>query len=447
MSNEEKELLDAARNVVRIAKQKGAQEVATSAGKSREVEVQWRDGALEKISEATSRSIGLQLYVDGRYASLSTSDLRPHALERFIEDAVALTRTLAPDPFRTITDAKLYEGRQAKDLGAEDPSYDSLSAAERLQQAKTLEALCRAERPFGKAPEILSVTSGVSDSQSVGARVHSNGFEGSRRQTSFWLSASVTLKDPDGRRPEEYGYGGARMQKDLPPLKDIAEQAMERAAGRIGSKKPESGVMTMIIENRSAGRMLGSFLGPANASSFQQKRSMFEGKLKTKVASALLDLTDDPFVHKGFGSRLWDGEGIASKTMPVIKAGVLENVYIDTYYGKKLGWAPTTRSTSNLAWKYGTKDLSGLMRDAKDAFLVTRFLGGNSNGTTGDFSFGVQGFRVRGGEKAESVGELNVSGNHIDLWHRLSAIGNDPYPYSSMRTPSLVFEKVQFAGA
>ena len=33
-----------------------------------------------------------------------------------------------------------------------------------------------------------------------------------------------------------------------------------------------------------------------------------------------------------------------------------------------------------------------------------------------------------------------------DLWKRLVAIGDDPYVYSPLRTPTLVFESVSFAG-
>jgi PmbA protein len=58
----------------------------------------------------------------------------------------------------------------------------------------------------------------------------------------------------------------------------------------------------------------------------------------------------------------------------------------------------------------------------------------------------VRGFRVRNGRVAEPVGEMNVSGNHQQLWTRLAAVGDDPYPYSALRTPTLVFEGVQFAG-
>ena len=41
---------------------------------------------------------------------------------------------------------------------------------------------------------------------------------------------------------------------------------------------------------------------------------------------------------------------------------------------------------------------------------------------------------------------MNVSGNHRELWNRLAAVGDDPYPYSTIRTPTLVFEGVQFSG-
>jgi PmbA protein len=41
---------------------------------------------------------------------------------------------------------------------------------------------------------------------------------------------------------------------------------------------------------------------------------------------------------------------------------------------------------------------------------------------------------------------MNIAGNLADIWTHLVALGNDPYPYSRMRMPTLLFEKVQFAG-
>ena len=114
---------------------------------------------------------------------------------------------------------------------------------------------------------------------------------------------------------------------------------------------------------------------------------------------------------------------------------MLRTYYVDTYYGRKLGMPPTTSRVSNLAWRLGPDGRDALLARMGDGLLVTGFLGGNSNSTTGDFSLGVQGFRVRGGRLAGPVGEMNASGNHRDLWTRLAGVGNDPYRYSAMRTP------------
>jgi len=38
------------------------------------------------------------------------------------------------------------------------------------------------------------------------------------------------------------------------------------------------------------------------------------------------------------------------------------------------------------------------------------------------------------------------AGNLLELMKKLTAVGNDPWPYSALRTPTLVFDAVQFAG-
>ena len=439
----QQDMLATAHAAVKAALGKGAQEASARTYRVREVEVKWRDGKLEQIHEATTRGLGLSLYVDGRFSMVSTSDLRPEALDTFIGDSVTLARALAKDPFRTLPDPKLYEGQAKVDLLLEDPKYSSVTPEQRRTVAKEIEAAARAVKG---AESILSVTTGFSDTLAESWRVASNGFAGSRRDTSFFISAEVSVKDPDGRKPEDYAFGGGRFVADVPKAAQVGREAAERALSRLGAKKGESAVLTMAVENRAAGRMPGFLLGPLSGGALQQKRSFLEGKLGREIASPVLTLVDDPLVPKGLGSRLFDGEGIAAKRMPVIEAGVLKAYYIDTYYGKKLQMAPTTAGPSNLVWTLGDKDQAGLLAAMKEGILVTGFLGGNSNGLTGDFSLGVQGFRVRGGKIAEPVGEMNISGNHLDLWKKLAAVGNDPYPYSSMKTPTLVFEGVQVAG-
>jgi len=443
MATTESSLRDVADGAVKTALKKGAKQASGRAYRVREVSVTWRDGKLEKIHEATTRGVGISLYVDGRYSTVSSSDLRPEALETFIADAVALTKSLAKDPFRSLPDPKLYEGRAKVDLQLEDPKYAAVTPEERRRIVREVEAAARGVKGN---EAIISVTTDFSDTLSESWRVASNGFSGGRRDTSFFASAQVSVKEADGRKPEDWAYAGARFFGELPEVASIGREAAERTIRSIGSKKAESAVLPMVLENRSAGRMVAFLQGPLSGASLQQKRSFFEGRLGQTIGSPLLTVTDDPFVPKGFGSRLFDGEGLAARAMPVFEKGALRNYYIDTYYGKKLGVAPTTAGMSNARWALGTKGRVDLVRGIEDGIFVTSFLGGNSNGTTGDFSLGVRGFRIRKGEIAEPVSEMNISGNHLEFWKRLIAVGNDPYPYSSSRTPTLVFDAVQFAG-
>jgi PmbA protein len=437
------ELKDLARLTVDLARKSGAQGAAAGASRARTVSVQWRDGAVEKLTEATTRAVGLEIYVDGRYGSAGTSDLRPEALQRFVEDAVVLTRKIAPDPFRQLPEPHLYEGQATDDLQLHDPSYGSLDAVQRRQLAEAAEGGARSVKG---AEAILSCTTSFSDTLVESHRIHSNGFEGSKRTTDFWVGAEVSVKDPDGRRPEDWDAAGGRFFSAAPAPELVGRRAAERTLARVGSRKGDSAVVTMVVESRAAGRLLGFLMGPLAASALQQKRSFLDGKLGQKVGTERLSIVDDPLVPRGLGSRRYDGEGLAARRFPVFERGVLRSYYVDTYYGRKLGMAPTTRAMSNLVWTLGDRGRDALAAEAGEGVLVSGFLGGNSNGTTGDFSLGAQGFRIRGGKIAEPVGEMNVSGNHLELWSRLVAVGNDPYPYSAARTPTLVFEGVQFAG-
>jgi PmbA protein len=436
-------LLEIARQAAGLARRHGADEAAAAAFRSRQVEVAWRDGRLERISEATTRGLGLELYVGGRYAAVSSSDLRPEALDAFVGQAVALARALAPDPHRRLPDPEHYRGRAELDLELHDPFQPRLDAVTRRGLAEALEAAARAVPGAG---QIQSISTAAWDGLSEGAYFASNGFEGEKRGTDFWLSAEVAVRDPDGRRPEASAASGSRFFAALESAEVVGRRAAERALARLGSTRGESAVLPMVVEARVAGKLVGQLLGPLHGAPLQQQRSFLEGRMGQAIGTPLLDLHDDPLIPRGFGSRHFDGEGLASRPRPVVERGVLRSWYLDTYYARKLGLPPTTGRPSNLIWRCGDRPRQALLAEVGEGVLVSGFLGGNSNGTTGDFSLGVRGFRIRGGQVAEPVGEMNVSGNHRELWNRLVAVGDDPYPYSSMRTPTLVFEGVQFSG-
>ncbi len=418
----------------------GADETAVTISNSRDIETEIRDRKLEKLKESTQNSLSLTVYRDKRYSSHSTCDLKKDSLETFIREAVAGTGYLAQDPFRSLPDPRYYPGKSKRDLKILDPKYGEVESADRIRMAAEAEAAAS-----GESEKIISTTAGYSDSLAESVTIHSNGFAGESEETYYSIYASVSVKE-NGARPSDYAYAASRFYGELPSPAAIGKEAAARTLSAIGQRKIASGKYDMLVENRVGGRILSMLQGPMSGRALQQKSSCLEGKLGQQVASELFSLTDDPFLEKGLGSQVYDGEGMAAKKRVVIEKGILNCYYINYYYSRKLGVEPTTGGPANILLETGADSMKELMKRIQKGILVTAFIGGNSNPATGDFSFGVVGQYIENGEAVQPVNEMNISGNMLDLMKQLAAIGNDPFAYSSVRTPSLLFEKVQFSG-
>jgi PmbA protein len=433
-------LLNSAAEAVDLAKRLGANDAWANIARNNGVSFEMRNGVLERVEESTSQGLAVQLWVDGRYSAHSTNDLRPASLESFVKEAVAITRSLQKDPFRVIPDASLFANRLEIDLDLVDDSISSVTREERMDLLKAMN-----DRIHGQ-DKVLSATSSVSTSHGHFAAASSNGFRGSYESTSMWIGAGVVLDEEGGKRPEEGFYGGGRHRSELPDPAKTAEMALELARNRLGSTKGPTRKTTMVLHPRAAGSIVGRLLGPLTGGSLQQGRSFWANLVDKEVVSPLLTIVDNPLLVRGLSSRPFDGEGISAKELPIIEKGVLKNYYIDTYYGKKLGLAPTTGSPSNRVLGLGEKDLDGLISDLPEGILITSWLGGNSDGATGDFSLGVRGHLIEDGQIGAPVSEMNVTGNLLTLFQALVAVGNDPWKYSPLKAPTLVFEDVNFSG-
>ncbi len=435
------ELLQSATAAVEMARKAGAQDAWASLSRDRSVSYTYRDGKIEKVEESTSRGLGISLYVDGRYSSHSTTDLRPERLQSFITEAVALTRALQPDPHRKIPDPSLFKDRPTTDLERNDPAVARITREQREAWCAEMDARAHADK------RVISAESGLFSGESQGASASSNGFTGTWDGGYVGYNCSATVREGEDKRPEGSASAVGRWLAGLPEPGKIADKALGRALERLGSKKGPTIRATMVVDPEAAVSLLSRALGPGSAAAIQQGRSFWTGKLGQPLFGDKLTITDDPLIPRGLGSRHFDGEGISAKRMPLIERGVVKNIYIDTYYGRKLGMAPTTGSASNRVVALGDKNLAELLTQAGSGIYVTSWLGGNSDSTTGDFSLGLRGHLIENGKIGAPIGEMNVTGNLPALYRSLVAVGNDPYPYSSLRAPTLVFQDVQFSGA
>ena len=435
------ELRERAAQAVELAQQAGAQDAWSTASQSRDVQFEHRDGSLEKVKDTTSQSLSIRIYAGGRYSSHSTTDLNPARLQDFVTEAVAITGALEPDEYRRITPEALFANRPTDDLDLVDANVQSLDREQRIAWCRALDEVAHQHE------RVISATSGVYDGTQRSASASSNGFLGEQQSTYCWFGAEVTLRDRGDKRAEDSFYAGGAHLIDLPNPEVVGKTALERTLSRLDSEKGPTIKASMVVDSRAAASLIGRLLGSANARSVQQGRSFWAPLVGEEAFSKELTIIDDPLIVRGLASRHFDNEGISSQALPIVENGVIRNIYVDTYYGRKGDMAPTTGSPSNRVVKLGSHSLEQLLGEAGTGVYVTSWLGGNADSTTGDFSLGLRGHMIEDGKIGRPAGEMNVTGNLRDLFTRLEIVGNDPYPYSTTLAPSLVFADVDFSGA
>jgi PmbA protein len=425
--------------VIEHALKNGAKQISVVINENLSNEIEIRDQQIDNLTESNRNSLTISLYVDNKYSARTTNRLKKDDLFSFVDEGIAATRFLAEDKFRSLPDASLYYKGGVSDNSLLDPKLASVDAKTKIDLANQV-----LNEAYKKDERIISVSSYYSDSISNLVLVTSNGFKGDYARTGVSLTASVSMKSDTGR-PSDYYYSNAQFFDKLNKT-DIGKKALDRTIRKIGAKKIASGKYGMILENRVAGNLLGPFYNALQGSSIDQKQSFLAGKSDKAVASPVMTVFDDPSIPLGPGSRLFDDEGLAAVKRAVVEDGILRNFYIDDYYSKKLGMKPTSGSSSNVVFKLGNRDMEAMIASMKKGIVVTGFNGGNCNGSTGDFSYGIEGFLIENGKIVHPVNEMNITGNMNQIFFSLVESGNDIIEGTSFMIPSLRFENVDFSG-
>jgi PmbA protein len=435
-----KKYKDLAKWALQYALDKGCSDARVAIFTGTDNSFEYRDTQLDKLEQSSENGMTVHLYVDGKYSSYTTNRLEKEELEKFISNGIETTRYLAQDEFRKLPDPGRYSKGDGKGLGIYDESVEKISVDEKLTLIKDC-----VNEVYQTDERLISVSAGYSDGTSNSYVVTSNGFEGETATTYFSLMAETAMKGEGDARPSSYWYDTTVFWKDL-QKKDIGKTAYERTLRKLGQEKIETGVYKMLVDNLSITRLLSPLVSALYGNAIQQKSSFLIDKLEQKIISDKITVIDDPHIPNARGARWFDGEGVATQKFNLIENGVLKRYYIDTYNAGKLGVEPTIQSPSILTLKLGDKNFDQLLANLDKGIWITGFNGGNSNSTTGDFSFGIEGFLIENGKAIKPLNEMNITGNLLMLWQNILEVGNDPRTLSTWRIPSVLFDAVNFSG-
>lgn len=136
----------------------GAQQASVTISNNRSSSVDVRNQQIDKLEQAIQSNLSVRLYVDNKYSVHSTNRLKKEDLARFIEEAIAGTRYLSEDEFRTLPDPSLYYKGETKDLKTLDSGFDNHDPQQKIDLAFQAE-----KEVFGKDDRIISVSTSYFD--------------------------------------------------------------------------------------------------------------------------------------------------------------------------------------------------------------------------------------------------------------------------------------------
>lgn len=445
-------LSDLTDQILTAARRAGADAADAMASSGTSIDIAVRDEKLEQAERSEATEFGLRVFVGQRSAIVSASDTAPDTITALAERAVAMAREAPEDP---------YAGLAASDQLATDWDIAALDLIDAQGEPspddlRDLALECDA---------IAGDVAGISQTEGAGAgyglrEFHlaaSNGFSGGYGRSSYYLHGSAISGEGTSMERDHDGDSRAH-QSDLRSATDIGRSAGERAVAKQGARRPATGPVSVLFDERVGSGLIGHLLSASNGAMVARGSSWLLGKIGTQVLPKGIDLIEEPHRARASGSRPFDAEGLPTAERKIIADGTLTGWSLDLASARKLGLHSTgnaargassapSPSVGNISLTGPQTPRADLIAGIERGIIVTSLIGSTINPNTGDYSRGASGFWVENGRILHPVSEVTIAGNLLDMLGQI-VLADDARSWVSRRVPSLlVAEGMTLAGA
>jgi PmbA protein len=443
--------MNLAQDLLARAKRCGADEADVIVANGETLSVQVRMGAVDRLTKAREKRLGLRVFFGKRSASASTSDFAQTALAQFVEETCALAKAVVEDGMSGLP--------AAAHMAVDQPDLDIYDSTV-LQTDQQIELARRAERAAFESDPRITNSEGADCDSSSGRIIlgNSHGFVGHYSSSSFSLSVSPIASDPEtGGMQRDSWYGVQRSFARLDRPEAIGQEAARRTVRRLGARKVPTCTAPVVFDPEVAGSLLGHLCSAVSGYALYKRASFLLDKLGERLAPDFVTVYDDGRMQGGLGSRPFDGEGLATRKTTVVERGVLRSYLLDTYSGRKLGLASTGNAArsvgdspsvgpTNFYLVPGTSTPEQIIGSITRGLYVTDLIGFGINMVTGDYSRGASGFWIENGELAYPVEEITIAGNLKRMFAGIESLGNDLVFRGRIASPTVKLAEMTIAG-
>ncbi len=422
------DLLDVADRIVGMAQ--SGEQLEAYVGRSSDTQVRVYEGEVEQLAVADSQGVGVRVVRDGRQGFAYCGTFDAVALAETVEEARDNAAFGEPDVANGLPEP---DGVEPVALDLWRPGLADVPTADKVALALELERAV-----LGADARITGVEScDYADSLAEAAVVTTTGIRRTSRETGCELVAYSLAADGDDTQTG-FGFSLGRSFDEL-DVGVAARDAADRAVRMLGATKPPSGRLTIVLDPWVTAQLLGIVAGTLGAEEVVKGRSLFADRVGEQVASPLLTVVEDPTDARSWGATPVDAEGLATRRVPLVDAGVLQGFVHSTWTARRMGTASTGsavrggfKSTPGTGCRAvaptpGTATAAELIAGVDDGVLVQEVSGLHSgvNPVSGDLSTGAEGVRIRGGQVAEPLREFTIASTLQRLLLDVRAVGAD----------------------
>ncbi|WP_022980345.1 TldD/PmbA family protein [Ideonella sp. B508-1] len=402
-------------------------------------------GKVETAVREGHQSLRITVYANGRTGIASTESLSRHAIDRVVEQAVAMAGQLESDP-----DAGLSDRETLAWTTPEVPLFaPSGQTADELTEAAM--AIEHAAGSTASRDSVRVSEAGAASQDMRFALATSQGFcrTGSGSMQQRWCQ--TIAQRGDDMRQGNWASMSRRLDGLLPPV-DVGRIAAEKALGMLGAEGLTTRRAPVLIDAPVASSLVRELCGQLTGTAQFRRMTFLPDAMGQQLTASHLTLEEDPFEPFGLASSTFDSEGVSGSRRAIVRSGMVEGLFLDTRMARKLGRASTGNAGGmrNLTLTSTTTqagdDLAAMLRKLGTGLWLTRFMGGGSNPATGVYSQAAAGFWVENGQVVRPVHGFTVAGNLQEMLKAIVAVGADVHREGAIRVGSILLPDMQIAG-
>jgi len=410
-------------------------------------------GEMSKAFKLQEGGAAVQCVVDHRIGSGFTNRLDRLLLEKAVKQAIAAAKASTPDPTLGDLPAKgTY--KEARDVW--DDAIPDKNPGEFVDLTADLN-----RRITSQGSDIIVGEAATGVVYGWHAFANSNGVSVADRATLAFAYAALVATTPTGVTPTVVEVDVKRHFD--PDIDGVVKRSVKDVRLAKQPAKGKTAPSTVIMDAHSLAELSFFTLLPAvRGENVVRGRSALAKRRGDKVAAKILSIVDDGVRPGGYGTSLFDDEGVPRQTTRIIENGYLRSFLWDCYWShqakekssgnasRDLRSGVVSIQPSNLVIEPGKKSLEDLTSEVKSGYLIKGLQGAHSsNQDTGDFSVvGNPAFRIENGQLTGCVHGLMMAGNIFDLLQHADQVGSDTREYlvwasSSVIGPSTRFTDIQ----